>query len=415
MFIGAIADDLTGATDLALALSAGGFHVLLVVGVPEKHADFGDADAVVVALKSRTIPAVEAVSQSVAAARHLLSAGARQLLFKYCSTFDSTDAGNIGPVTDALLDLLGESRTLACPAFPGNGRTVYRGHLFVGDLLLSDSSMKDHPLTPMQDANLVRVLQRQSRRPVSLIGHDTVSRGVMAVQQALAGREGIAIVDALCDEDLHVIGRAAKDLKLLTGASGMALGLADNFPALARRMAPMREAISPGRSVILAGSCSETTLRQIEAARAAGMPAMKLDALAIAEGRLDPAEAVSFLRDQGAECPAMLYASAGPDEVVRVQQRLGRLQAGEIVERFLAGVARRLRDEGVNRFLIAGGETSGAVISALQIKTLHIGPKIDPGVPWMFSTDGDEVLALALKSGNFGADDLFIKAWSKLP
>lgn len=283
MFIGAIADDLTGATDLALTLSSGGLRVLQVVGIPDADTDFGDADAVVVSLKSRTIPAEQAVSQSVASGKVLLARGARQLLFKYCSTFDSTDAGNIGPVTEALLDLVGDDRTLACPAFPANGRTVYKGHLFVGDLLLSDSSMKDHPLTPMRDANLVRVLQRQTKRDVSLIDHETVSKGSGALEEVLASLNGIAIVDAIQDSDLHVIARAAKALKLITGSSGMALGLPANHVDVSAQTEASSITPSPGRSVILSGSCSATTLRQIHAARADGMPAMKLDVMSVVD------------------------------------------------------------------------------------------------------------------------------------
>lgn len=414
MFIGAIADDLTGATDLALTLSSGGLRVLQVVGIPDADTDFGDADAVVVSLKSRTIPAEQAVSQSVASGKVLLARGARQLLFKYCSTFDSTDAGNIGPVTEALLDLVGDDRTLACPAFPANGRTVYKGHLFVGDLLLSDSSMKDHPLTPMRDANLVRVLQRQTKRDVSLIDHETVSKGSGALEEVLASLNGIAIVDAIQDSDLHVIARAAKALKLITGSSGMALGLPANHVDVSAQTEASSITPSPGRSVILSGSCSATTLRQIHAARADGMPAMKLDVMSVVDRGFHVEEAVDFLLRNSASHPALLYSSADPAEIAKVQGRLGRHRSGTLVEEFFAEVARRLRDSGFTRFIVAGGETSGSVVGALGIRTLRIGYGIDPGVPWMFACDGNEVLALALKSGNFGADDFFIKAWRKL-
>lgn len=415
MYIGAIADDFTGATDLALTLSRGGLSVLLVIGVPAANTDFGDAQAVIVSLKSRTIPAGAAVAQSVAAAKVLLAAGAAQLFFKYCSTFDSTDQGNIGPVTDALLDLLGEARTIACPAFPANGRTVFKGHLFVGDVLLSDSSMKDHPLTPMRDANLVRVLGRQTRRPVSLITRDVVAGTDSDLRRALDTLDGIAIVDAITDADLRAIGRASKGLKLITGGSRVALGLPANFVTEAAGDPTATEPLPAGGAVILAGSCSAATRRQIERAAAAGFPRLQLDALSIAEGRMRVEEAADFvLRNQGATVP-LVYSSADPAIIGAVQEKLGRERSGALMEDFFATLASRLADGGVNRFLVAGGETSGAVVNALDVPALTIGPEIDPGVPWTHTHNRPAPIALALKSGNFGADDFFIRAWDLLP
>lgn len=415
MHIGAIADDFTGATDLALMLSRGGLKVLQIIGVPQEDTDFGDAQAVVVSLKSRTIAADDAVAQSLAAARALLAAGASQLFFKYCSTFDSTDQGNIGPVTDALLDLIGDTRTIACPAFPANGRTVFKGHLFVGDVLLSESSMKDHPLTPMRDANLVRVLQRQTERPVSLIACDVVAGPAMALEQALMGLEGIAIVDAITDDDLRAIGRAAKGLKLVTGGSGIALGLPANFLVDANIEADAAAHLPKGGAVVLAGSCSAATRRQIDKAVAAGFPTLQLDAFALAEGHIDVAEAVAFVLDHQGEQVPLVYSSADPATIVKVQDRLGREASGALVEDFLATLAGELAKKGVNRFLVAGGETSGAVVNALGVPALTIGPEIDPGVPWTQSHGREMPIALALKSGNFGADDFFIKALGFLP
>lgn len=415
MHIGAIADDFTGATDLALTLSRGGLRVLQVVGVPVANTDFGDAQAVIVSLKSRTIPADEAVAQSVAAAEVLLAAGAAQLFFKYCSTFDSTDQGNIGPVTDALLDLLGETRTIACPAFPANGRTVFKGHLFVGDVLLSESSMKDHPLTPMRDANLVRVLGRQTRRPVSLITRDVVAGTGSDLQRALDTLDGIAIVDAITDDDLRAIGRASKGLKLITGGSGVALGLPANFATEAAGHPDAFDPLPAGGSVILAGSCSAATRRQIERAGAAGFPRLQLDALSIAEGRMRVEDAADFVvRNQGATAP-LVYSSADPAIVGAVQEKLGRERSGALMEDFFATLAARLAGRGVNRFLVAGGETSGAVVNALDVPALTIGPEIAPGVPWTRAHNRPIPIALALKSGNFGADDFFIRAWDFLP
>jgi 3-dehydrotetronate 4-kinase len=419
MLLGAVADDLTGATDLSLMLAREGMRTVQVVGVPEQDFDFGDAQAVVVALKSRTIPADEAVQQSRAAAEALLAAGAEQIVFKYCSTFDSTPQGNIGPVAEALLDLVGEPLTIACPAFPANKRTIYKGHLFVGEQLLSDSPMKDHPLTPMRDANLVRVLQAQTGLPVGLVAHDVVRQGAAAIawafKDALARGERMLIVDAITDDDLREIGSAAAGMKLITGGSGIAIGLPENF----RRMDKLPEPESgttfdapDGKAVILAGSCSAATRRQIRVAVEAGIQAFKIDPVDINSGEISIEGVLAWMRDvQGIP---LVYSSAEPDEVRNAQQILGRERAGTIVEHFLAELAMRLRDQGYRRFLIAGGETSGAVVTALGVKALRIGPEIDPGVPWTRSLGDAEPLALALKSGNFGADDFFIKAWELL-
>jgi uncharacterized protein YgbK (DUF1537 family) len=407
--LGAIADDFTGATDLALTLARGGMSVKQVVGVPANVDSLMDAQAIVVSLKSRTAPAAEATRQSRQAVEALLAAGVKQLFFKYCSTFDSTDAGNIGPVIDDLLELLGEQRTLACPALPANKRTVYRGHLFVGDELLSDSPMKDHPLTPMRDANLVRVLARQAKTPVSLIDLATVRGGKL--EAAFHALDGVAIVDAIEDTDLVAIGRAARDMKLVTGGSGIAMGLPANFGIMPREI--VRQPLpKDGRTAILAGSCSAATRRQIEVALAAGFSGLKLDPVAIAERRQTPDEALRFA--ESANTTPLIYASAAPEEVAESQSRLGREKAGAVVEHFLAELASDLADNGFNRLIIAGGETSGAVVEGLGLASLDIGPEIDPGVPWMYADSKQERLAIALKSGNFGADDMFIKAWDKL-
>ena len=312
---------------------------------------------------------------------------------------------------DALMSLLGESRAIACPAFPANGRRVFRGHLFVGDQLLSDSSMRSHPLTPMRDSNLVRVLQRQTDRPVSLISHDTVANP-NALDASLAGLDGIAIVDAVSDADLCKIGRAARDVRLVTGGAGMAMGLPANFPLGHARHSHAFGSVKADRSVVLAGSCSATTRAQVRAAVTAGMPALNLDPIAIAEGRIKPCNAVEFVLASAGCLPPILYSSADPESVMAAQARLGRAAAGSLVEDFLATTALDLHREGVNRFLVAGGETSGAVVESLGIRALEIGPRIDPGVPWTRTSDG--ALALALKSGNFGSEDIFLKAWRLL-
>jgi 3-dehydrotetronate 4-kinase len=420
MLLGAVADDLTGATDLSLMLSREGMRTIQVIGVPGEGLELADADAVVVALKSRTIPAAEAVEMSLKSARRLLEAGAGQMVFKYCSTFDSTDKGNIGPVAEALLELVDGDLTIACSAFPAAGRTIYQGHLFVGDKLLSDSPMKDHPLTPMRDANLVRVLQRQTKGKVGLVNIASVEAGPEAVRKALGGlrAEGvrIAIVDAITDAHLRTIGAALTDMKLITGGSGIAMGLPENFRQAGRlgpRAAAGRLEAPAGKSVVIAGSCSAATRGQIETAIAVGAPCLPLDALAIASGTVTADAVIGWVEANSGGRPPLVYSSADPQVVAEVQAQLGRERAGTLVEDMLAEVGRGLLERGYTRFLIAGGETSGAVVGALGVTALHIGPEIDPGVPWTLSVGAPHV-ALALKSGNFGTPDFFLKAWDLL-
>jgi uncharacterized protein YgbK (DUF1537 family) len=421
ILLGAIADDLTGATDLALMLARGGMRTIQVVGVPDAGSVLPDADAVVIALKSRTNPVGEAVAQSRDAARALKAAGARQILFKYCSTFDSTDDGNIGPVAEALLDLLGSNFTIACPAFPANQRTIYKGHLFVGDLLLSDSPMKDHPLTPMRDANLVRVLGRQVRSKVGLVAQATVGAGAVAIADAFAvlQRDGhrFAIVDAISNDDLMAIGRAIRGMKLVTGGSGIALGIPDNFRAEGLLTANAGDSVikaGHGRRAILAGSCSVMTRKQVAHAKAAGLPSLQLDPLAISEGSMTADGVVEWIRGLPVDAVPLVYSSADPAEVLQAQEKLGREAAGTVVEHLLGTVASQLVADGFDQLVVAGGETSGAVVEALGVRQLRIGQEIDPGVPWTESADSEKPIALALKSGNFGTEDFFTKAWGVL-
>ena len=419
MLIGAVADDITGATDLCLMLAREGLRTVQIIGVPDQHS-LPDADAIVIALKSRSIPAAQAVAMSVAAASLLRAGGAEQVLFKYCSTFDSTDAGNIGPVAEALLALTGGDLTIACPSFPAAGRTTYRGHLFVGDALLSDSPLKDHPLNPMHDANLVRVLGRQTALPVGLVTIDTIALGESAVRQAFAAQRAagkrILVVDTLQDADLRTIGAACSDMPLVTGGSGIALGLAANF-VKAGKVAPrprqLRMAAPKGRAVVLAGSCSVATRGQVAAANAAGLPTLALDVDALVNGQQTAARLADWAIAQPQDSIPLIYSSAAPAALQAIQARLGQHASGALVEQTLAEVARRLRDAGFSRYLVAGGETSGAVVAALGVTMLEIGPEIAPGVPWTRSISGPN-LVLALKSGNFGAEDFFLKAWTLL-
>jgi uncharacterized protein YgbK (DUF1537 family) len=417
MLLGAIADDFTGATDLANMLVKGGMRTVQTIGVPQGAAP--PADAVVVALKSRTIEPRDAVTQSLEALRWLKANGAQQIYFKYCSTFDSTPKGNIGPVTDALMDALGTDFTIACPAFPENGRTVFRGYLYVGDILLSESGMKDHPLTPMTDPSLVRVLQAQTARKVGLVRFDTVARGPADIRARIAAlkRDGVsmAVVDAISDADLAAIGEACEDLPLVTAGSGIGLGLALNARAKGRLAnAATADALPPveGLAAVVSGSCSLATNAQVADWKAT-RPAFRIDPLRLADGMGAINEALAWASARVAAEPVLVYATSTPEEVKTVQARLGIDAAGRLVEDALAKVARGLVDAGVRKLVVAGGETSGAVVQALDVTQLRIGPQIDPGVPWTLSA-GAQPIALALKSGNFGSTDFFSKALRQL-
>lgn len=415
--LGCIADDFTGATDLANNLVRGGMRTVQLIGVPDAGTAVPDVDAIVVALKSRTNPAAEAVGMSVAALDWLKAAGCRRFLFKYCSTFDSTDDGNIGPVADALLDRLNSDFTIACPAFPETGRTIFKGHLFVGDQLLSDTHMRHHPLTPMTDSNLVAVLGRQTARGVGLIQHRDIQGGVAAIRdrvETLRGDGcGYAILDAVDDAQLHTAGEALADLDLITGGSGIAIGLPEAYRRRGLLEASQGAAQVPsvaGPSAVVAGSCSAATLGQI-AEWEKTRPSYNLDPLKLADGGDEVGAALAFARERIADGPVLIYASAPAVTVKAIQERLGRAEAGELVEGAMARIAKALVDEdGVRRLVVAGGETSGAVVSALGVTGLHIGAQIDPGVPGTVTLGTAEPIALALKSGNFGAPDFFEKA-----
>lgn len=423
--LGCIADDFTGATDLANNLVRSGLRSVQTIGVPAEGAAPVDADAIVVALKSRTIAPAEAVAQSIEALAWLQAQGVEQIYFKYCSTFDSTPAGNIGPVADALLDALhgrDQGFTIACPAFPVNQRTVFKGHLFVGDVLLSDSGMRNHPLTPMTDANLVRVMQAQTRRKVGLVAYEVVSRGSDAIAARFAELRGqgigVAVVDAVANADLAQIGRALAGMKLVTAGSGIAVGLAQNWPA---RVQPGARAdrLPPaaGLSAVISGSCSLATNAQVKDFRQRGGAAFAVDPLTIAAGTDVAAQALAWARPLLARGPVLVYATAEPDAVQAVQARLGVAEAGRMVEETLSRIAAGLVESGVRQLLVAGGETSGAVVQALGVQQMSIGPQIDPGVPWTAARatmPADALLHLALKSGNFGSTDFFTKAFTCL-
>jgi len=415
MLLGCIADDFTGATDLANNLVRSGMRTLQTIGVPAAPLA-GEVDAVVVALKSRTIAAAEAVAQSLAALAWLQRAGCRQFYFKYCSTFDSTPRGNIGPVAEALMDALGAKIAIACPAFPTNARTIYMGNLFVGELPLSESGMRHHPLTPMTDANLVRVLQAQSRARVGLVAWTAVAAGEPAIRARLAALEAegarLAVVDAISDADLHAIAAACAGHPLITAGSGVAIGLPDNFRRAG--LLPLRADAAelprvPGLAAVISGSCSQATNGQVAHWIESGRAAIRIDPLAIARGADVAAAALAQADILLGSGPVLFYATAAPEEVTAVQAKLGVAEAGAMVERSLAAIAQGLIERGVTRLVVAGGETAGAVVQALGVAALKIGPQIDPGVPWT-ATQGAHPILLALKSGNFGSRDFFAKS-----
>ena len=412
--LGVIADDFTGATDVAGMLVQAGMETLLTIGVPQESAAL-EADAVVVALKSRTAPAADAVQASLAALARLRSAGCTRFYFKVCSTFDSTPRGNIGPVAEALMAALGTDFTIACPAFPENGRSVYRGHLFVGDLLLSDTGMRDHPLTPMTDANLVRWLQAQTALRVGLLRQDAVAAGADAVTARMNAlrAEGvrIAIADAIDNEDLRSLGAACAELPLLIAGSGLALGLPAAYAARGWVRRDASAAALPavgGHAAVLSGSCSTATNAQVQHWLQSGRPAFRVDARQLAERAPLAAQALAWAEARLVNGPVLIYATARADEVKATQQQLGAEHAGALVEACLAAIATGLHERGVRRLVVAGGETSGAVVQALQVRQLRVGATIDPGVPWTQAIG--RPLLLALKSGNFGSVDFFAKA-----
>ncbi|MEJ8811988.1 3-oxo-tetronate kinase [Variovorax ureilyticus] len=419
VLLGCIADDFTGATDLANNLVRAGMRAVQTIGVPSAPLD-ADVDAVVVALKSRTIAPEDAIAQSLEALRWLQAQGARQIYFKYCSTFDSTPRGNIGPVTEALMDALGCDFTIATPAFPDNKRTVFKGYLFAGDVLLSESGMQNHPLTPMTDANLVRVMQAQTRRKVGLVDYGAVARGPAAIrerfEQLRAEGVGVAIVDAVSNDDLMRLGPALADMPLVTAGSGVAIGLPANFgiaPSSAASALPK----AGGLRAVVSGSCSLATNRQVADFVAAGRPALAIDPLQIAAGIDVASQALEWAAPLLERGPVLIYSTADASAVKSVQGRLGVDEAGAMVERTIAAIARGLVERGVRQLVVAGGETSGACVQALGIAQLQIGAQIDPGVPWCHARSeaaGGAGLHIALKSGNFGTDDFFSKSFTSI-
>lgn len=412
ILLGCIADDFTGATDLANNLVRSGMRVVQTVGVPDGPLD-AEVDAVVVSLKSRTIDPHHAARDSVRALEWLQSQGAQQFYFKYCSTFDSTAKGNIGPVTDALMDALDTDFTIATPAFPDAGRTVFKGYLFVGDVLLNESGMQDHPLTPMKDPNLVRVLQAQTRHRVGLIDYKVIAAGEDAIRARMAVLKkegvGIAVVDALSNDDLHCLGKALAGTPLVTAGSGVAIGLPANFGIAPNSASSVLPAVH-GLQAVISGSCSRATNAQVADFIARGQPAFVLDPLKLLNDPGQISLALTWAAQRLFGGPVLIYSTAQPDALKAVQEKIGVQQAGELVENALAKIAQGLIELGVGQLVVAGGETSGAVVQALGMNQLQIGEQIDPGVPWCAGNG----IHITLKSGNFGTPDFFTKAFERL-
>lgn len=412
--MGCIADDFTGATDIASLLARSGYPVSLRIGVPNYNpAETSSFE--VIALKTRTAPVKEAEEEALAALKWLRAAGARQFYWKYCSTFDSTAKGNIGPVAEALMSELGVSQTIYCPAFPENGRTVFMGNLFVGQSPLSESPMKDHPLTPMQDSNLVRLLQPQVKQSVGLVNRLSIEKGPAEVTKLLSeysdNQVAHVIVDAVTGGDLATIAEACHDMALLTGGSALAMSL----PALLYQNGVLSATTKdnhfptfPRETIILSGSCSAMTNLQVSEYLKTGAPAYQLDPLALAKNGKD--DVLEWLARQEFERAPLIYATSAPEKVKDIQHVLGVQEAGQIVEETLAECAVAARDLGARRIIVAGGETSGSVTQALGVERLDIGPEIAPGVPWTVCSSGGVDIALALKSGNFGSAAFFTDA-----
>ena len=414
MLLGCIGDDFTGSSDLGNTLTKSGMHVVQYSGFPDGPAH-PDVEAGIIALKSRSIPVAEAIEQSLAALDWLKAQGCQQFFFKYCSTFDSTPDGNIGQVAQALAQALAADQVIFCPAFPTTGRSIFQGHLFVSDQLLSDSPLKDHPLNPMTESDLRKWLALQTGTEIGHVSFSDVQAGADQVRQkmsdeAAAGRNYM-IVDAITDDDLMIVGQALKSQPLVTGGSGIAIGLPQNFPEIeGKQDAAAKWQGEAGRCVAICGSCAAVTRAQIAAHKTAGQPVLALDSEAVIAGEYGISDALAWAEAALVDAPEaipLIYSSADPEAVRAIQKKHGRSLAAEAFESFFGAFATALVNDGVSRLIVAGGETSGAVVEALALPALVIGPEIDPGVP---ALRGGPSLTLALKSGNFGAEDFFVKA-----
>ncbi|WP_439496343.1 3-oxo-tetronate kinase [Bosea sp. (in: a-proteobacteria)] len=408
LVFGAIADDLTGGLELAAMLCAQGVACEFVTDAAEP----AQAQAIVVARRTRVADPAFARDEFTRIGSWLRDQGARQIFFKYCATFDSTPAGNIGPCADALRAITGGGLTAFCPSFPEAGRRVFQGHLFADDRLISESSKRYDPLTPMTDPDLVRVLQQQTATSVGLIPQQVVRDGLAAMERHCAGLVGrgigFALADAATPEDLAAIAELTMAWPLMTGNSSVAA----YYPALWRRaglVGEAQKALLPaiaGPGVVLAGSCAEKTLKQLEIF-AQSRPVLTIDPGEFSDPKAACAQALDWALPRLAAGPVAIATSAGPEQVAALQERLGRREAAARAETILSLLAQRLREAGVRRFLIAGGETSGAILDGFGITRLTVGAYRAPGISHAVA-DGAEPLAFCLKSGKLGPDDMFL-------
>ena len=423
LVLGCIGDDYTGSSDLANALTRAGLRTIQTIGVPSDDLELPEADAVVVALKSRSIDPDAAVAMALPARAWLKARGARHIMFKVCSTFDSTDRGNIGPVIDALIAAEPDPGVvLVNSAFPETRRTIYLGHLFVGDVPLNESPLKNHPLNPMRDADLTRVLGCQSRHKIGLVPLSDVDRGEDAIAHRMATLKaegcGAAIIDSVFDRDLGPMGRAALNTPLSVGASGMGIGLARGLIEVGAVKAGSGSSFDGssvgGKAACLSGSCSAATLAQVAQAETS-MPVLRLDTAALVSGPEETERAIAWALPNLEQGPVLIASTAAPEAVQALQARFGREAAGHAIEQAMAAIARALVQAGVRRLVVAGGETSGAVVDRLGLKAFAIGPEIAPGVPVLRTVGGGPQMMLALKSGNFGGADVFKDALRLMP
>jgi uncharacterized protein YgbK (DUF1537 family) len=413
MLLGVIADDFTGATDIAGFLVENGMRTIQLNGIPTADIEI-QADAVVISLKSRSCPVDEAISSSLAALEWLKQRGCQQYYFKYCSTFDSTAKGNIGPVTDALLDALDEKFTIICPALPVNGRTVFNGHLFVLGELLSDSGMKNHPVTPMSDSSLMRLMDNQSAGKTGLVNYQSIEQGPEKVIESFSALQKsakrYAVVDAFNASHLDILGKAVSQLNLLTGGSGLAAGIAKNWSAHLSDQSSAKKAGYPAaeKTIILSGSCSVMTNQQV-ANYITQAPYFALDIKACLENNNYLEQVFNWVvAHLDAPLAPIVYATSSTDTLKEIQSLYDAEASSQCVEQFFSQLALQLKEYGIKNFIIAGGETSGVVTQSLAVDAFYIGPQIAPGVPWVKSVTGE--LSLALKSGNFGDQHFFTTA-----
>ncbi|NBI42431.1 hypothetical protein GVX76_02820 [[Haemophilus] felis] len=407
--LGIIADDFTGASDIASFLVENGLNTIQMNGVPSSPLTT-KVDAIVISLKSRSNPGGDAIAQSLNALDWLKTNGCDQFYFKYCSTFDSTEKGNIGPVTDALLDQLEENFTIICPALPINGRTIFNGYLFVGQALLNESGMQNHPTTPMKDANLVRLMDKQAKGKTGLVSYVDLMKGADFVKERFATlrQQGYryAVIDSVDNSQLAVLAEAIADFKLVTGGSGLAAYMA----ARLSKGQKSTNALVPNKasSVVLSGSCSVMTNKQV-AQYAKKAPHIYLD---VEQSLSNPQYAEELtqwvLNHIDHEFAPMVYATVAADKLKEIQQTFGAEKASQAIEHTFAKLAQNLYQAGVKNFITAGGETSSIVVQQLGFSGFHIGKQIAPGVPWLKALESD--VYLALKSGNFGDEEFFTVA-----